>query len=57
VIGKADAEPLFPDDPCPASDRRIALLLLDEPPPVAVGLKPKRSRSAVVADGRSVHYG
>ena len=40
VIGKADAEPLFPDDPYLASNRRITLLLLNEPPPVPVGLKP-----------------
>ena len=40
IIGKADTEPLFPDDPYLASNRRIAILLLDEAPPMLPGVKP-----------------
>ncbi|MBY0613289.1 MAG: flagellar motor protein MotB [Beijerinckiaceae bacterium] len=34
VIGKADTEPTFPDDPYIAANRRISILLLREAPPL-----------------------
>ncbi len=34
VIGKADTEPMFPDDPYIAANRRISILLLKEAPPL-----------------------
>ncbi len=40
VIGKADTEPLFPNDPYLASNRRIGILLKAEAPPVPPGHKP-----------------
>jgi chemotaxis protein MotB len=33
VMGKADAEPLFPEDPMDARNRRISLVMLREPAP------------------------
>jgi len=40
VIGKADSEPLFPDDPLMAANRRVELLVMPEVPPLPAGLKP-----------------
>lgn len=40
VIGKADSEPLFPNDPFLASNRRISILLMAEAPPVPIEHKP-----------------
>jgi chemotaxis protein MotB len=40
VLGKADTEPLFPDDPTMAANRRISIMVLREAPPVPVGAKP-----------------
>jgi chemotaxis protein MotB len=40
VVGKADAEPLFPDDPFLASNRRISILIMAEAPPFPVGTRP-----------------
>ena len=34
VIGKADSEPLFPNDPYLAANRRISILLMNEAPPL-----------------------
>ena len=39
VVGKGDAEPLFPNDPFLAANRRIEILLMHEEPPVAPGHK------------------
>lgn len=36
VIGKADTEPLFPDDPYMPANRRVTMTLLREAPPVPV---------------------
>ncbi len=40
VAGKADADPLFPDDPYIAANRRVTITLMREPPPVPPDLKP-----------------
>jgi chemotaxis protein MotB len=40
VVGKADTEPLFPDAPSIAANRRIAITLMREAPVVPVGTKP-----------------
>jgi chemotaxis protein MotB len=34
VIGKADTDPLFPNEPYLAANRRIDILLLHEAPPL-----------------------
>ena len=39
VVGKGDAEPLFPNDPFLAANRRIEILLMHEEPPVSPGHK------------------
>jgi chemotaxis protein MotB len=40
VAGKADTEPLFPDDPFVSANRRVTITLMHEAPPVPAGLKP-----------------
>ena len=40
VAGKADSEPLFPDDPFIAANRRITITLMREEPPVPPDIKP-----------------
>ncbi len=40
IAGKADTDPLFPDDPFMAANRRITITLMREAPPVPPGLKP-----------------
>ena len=40
VSGKADSEPLFPENPFMAANRRISILLKAEAPPVPPGLEP-----------------
>jgi chemotaxis protein MotB len=40
VAGKADTEPLFPDDPALAANRRVTITLMRESPPVPPDLKP-----------------
>jgi chemotaxis protein MotB len=40
VAGKADTDPLFPDDPYIASNRRVTITLMHEAPPVPPDLKP-----------------
>ena len=40
VSGKADTQPLFPDDPTLASNRRVTITLMREDPPLPPGLKP-----------------
>lgn len=40
IVGRADADPFFPSSPYMAANERISILLLDEKPPVPVGLKP-----------------
>jgi len=40
VAGKADTDPLFPDDPYIAANRRVTITLLREAPPVPPDLKP-----------------
>ena len=40
VVGRADADPFFPNDPYLAANQRISILLLNEKPPVPVGLTP-----------------
>jgi chemotaxis protein MotB len=40
VVGRADAEPFFPNDPYLASNQRVTILLVKEKPPVPVELKP-----------------
>jgi chemotaxis protein MotB len=40
VAGRADTQPLFPDDPFVASNRRVTITLLREAPPIPVNLKP-----------------
>src|ERR1700759_3483223 len=40
VSGKADTQPLFPDDPSLSANRRVTITLMRENPPVPPGLKP-----------------
>lgn len=40
VEGRADAEPLFPDDPFLASNRRISILVMAEAPPYPIANEP-----------------
>jgi chemotaxis protein MotB len=40
VAGKADTDPLFPDDPYIAANRRVTIALMREAPPVPPDLKP-----------------
>ncbi|MET0868961.1 MAG: flagellar motor protein MotB [Pseudorhodoplanes sp.] len=40
VAGRADTQPLFPDDPYIAANRRVTITLMREEPPVPVNLKP-----------------
>jgi chemotaxis protein MotB len=40
VAGKADTQPLFPDNPYLATNRRITIILMHEPPPLPPNLKP-----------------
>lgn len=40
VVGKSDTEPLFPNDPFLASNRRVSILLMAEAPPVPVDHNP-----------------
>jgi chemotaxis protein MotB len=40
IVGKADTEPMFPDDPYIASNRRVNILLLNEMPPLPANARP-----------------
>src|ERR1700704_4795739 len=40
VSGKADSQPLFPDDPSMAANRRVTITLMREDPPLPPNLKP-----------------
>lgn len=40
VVGKADSEPLFPNDPFLAANRRVSILLMAEEPPLPLGHNP-----------------
>ena len=40
VAGKADTDPLFPDDPYIAANRRVTITLMREAPPVPPDLTP-----------------
>ena len=40
TAGRADTQPLFPDDPFIAANRRVTITLMREAPPIPVNLKP-----------------
>ena len=40
VGGKADIEPLFPEDPYLAANRRLSILIMSEKPPLPVEHRP-----------------
>jgi chemotaxis protein MotB len=40
VAGKADTQPLFPDDPYISANRRVTITLMQEAPALPVGFKP-----------------
>jgi chemotaxis protein MotB len=40
VVGRADADPFFPNDPYLSANQRVSILLIYEKPPVPVDLKP-----------------
>ena len=40
VAGRADTQPLFPDDPYIAANRRVTITLMREAPAVPANLKP-----------------
>ena len=40
VAGRADTQPLFPDDPFVAANRRVTITLMREAPPLPANLKP-----------------
>lgn len=44
VVGRADAEPLFPEDPFLASNRRISILVMAEAPPFPIDHKLKAAK-------------
>ena len=40
VAGKADTQPLFPDDPFMSPNRRVTITLMREEPPLPADFKP-----------------
>ena len=40
VAGRADTQPLFPDDPFIAANRRVTITLMREEPPIPVDFRP-----------------
>ncbi len=40
VVGKADSDPMFPNDPFLAANRRISILLMAEAPPLPLDYRP-----------------
>ena len=40
ITGKADSDPLFPEDPFLAANRRISILVMAEAPPMPTDMKP-----------------
>ena len=40
ISGKADSDPLFPEDPFLAANRRISILVMSEAPPIPAAIKP-----------------
>jgi chemotaxis protein MotB len=40
VAGKADTQPLFPDDPYIAANRRVTITLMNEEPPIPASVRP-----------------
>jgi chemotaxis protein MotB len=40
VSGRADTQPLFPDDPFISSNRRVTITLMREEPPLPAGFTP-----------------
>lgn len=40
IAGRADTQPLFPEDPYIAANRRVTITLLHEAPPLPAGFKP-----------------
>jgi chemotaxis protein MotB len=40
VAGKADSQPLFPDDPYIAANRRVTITLMLEEPPLPTDFRP-----------------
>lgn len=44
IIGRADAEPLFPEDPFLASNRRVSILVMSEAPPFPIDHSPEKTR-------------
>jgi chemotaxis protein MotB len=40
VTGRADTQPMFPEDPHLATNRRVTITLMHEEPPLPVGFKP-----------------
>jgi chemotaxis protein MotB len=40
VTGRADTQPMFPDNPYLAANRRVTITLLNEAPPLPLGRKP-----------------
>ena len=40
VAGRADTQPLFPDDPSVAANRRVTITLMNEAAPLPANLKP-----------------
>jgi chemotaxis protein MotB len=40
IVGRADTQPLFPDDPYIAANRRVTITLMREEPPLPPGFRP-----------------
>jgi len=40
ITGKADSDPLFPEDPFLAANRRISILVMSEAPAMPAEMKP-----------------
>lgn len=52
VAGRAASEPLYPDDPSRAENRRISIILLNEPPAAAPGFG-RRAAAAISSQTRT----
>lgn len=40
AAGRADTQPLFPEDPFVAANRRVTITLMREAPPIPVNFRP-----------------
>ena len=53
VSGKADSQPLLPDDPSLPANRRVTITLMREDPALPPDMKPKFYRTTIIPVARS----